>query len=171
MGGIGDSAEYLDSVELLDLTGTQSCSNLARLPKRLRAPVADFYEDELRVCGGSQVGDPTDECYTYDPEDDVWNAAPALIQARAYAAAGRTGEDWVIAGGSSGPNSLGSATSEYFVYGDDESNEGPSSVETMQDHCIVEFGANQMVVAGFSSRKSYILDWPTQRFEDGVRID
>ncbi len=71
----GETAEYLNTVELLDLTGRHpSCQMPSQFPLAVSGSVGGFIDGEALVCGGyNPDGGYLQTCWAYDNENNQWN--------------------------------------------------------------------------------------------------
>ena len=100
VGGFFDN-EF--DVEIVDLSNqNRTCPKPSNYPVEMGS-VGTFINNEILICGGGKYcgeSTVTFDCYTYDVDNDSWNATIPMFERRSCAASLMlsTG-DWWIAGG------------------------------------------------------------------------
>ena len=88
--------DYSQSVQVIDVNGTQTCSDLAPYPIIPRGGGGGLLEDTPVLCGGNSANT---ECYSYDKASTTWQLLGNLVTGRRlFGAAIFKGALWVTGG-------------------------------------------------------------------------
>ncbi len=159
----GSTYTYLDSVEVLDLSGqSTNCQPVANYPRPVARHAGDLVGGRPRGCGGTSDGvASTDLCYEYLHETSEWEVADPMLAARYdYRSSVVDSATWLVTGGWDG--SMVFDTTE--VWRDGEFTPGPRLPQPLYGHCQLTVNSSQvLVLGGYNgtgySPSVYLLDW------------
>ncbi len=173
VGGFSDDlASELNNVEVLDLDSDNSgCDSIANYPMPTDSMVGVVMDGAPFLCGGfvPEIGDGTDECYTYNYETLSWDASRnKMTMPRYYHRASLVDSaTWLITGGRD-------AAGVYFdsteIYQDGAFTQGPTLPSERDCHCQVTLNSSYVAILGGYNgveydQTFYLLDWATQGYE------
>ena len=169
--GWNGSGNELDHVEVISNQTLKSCSNLpAKFPRGVREAIALKYNSEVVICGGTDAGPHTGDCYGYS--NDQWTIRPFTLEPPRHGAMSveiKPGE-WLVMGGWDGQPTYYLTDTQLFKNGIftqgpelPEQIYGGSAVMLNETHLFVAAADNHEIVM---SSKNYLLDVNTEQWTE-----
>ena len=153
------------SVQVIDVDGTETCSDLAPYPFNPTFGGGGLLEDTPVICGGAWVNK---ECYSYDKASTTWQLLANLVTGRRFFGAGIfKGALWVT-GGDNGSD----LDSTEIIALDGTVTSGISLPNARHGHCMVVINNDEFMILGSSfptdqRRNTLIYNANSKTFRSG----
>ena len=132
-------------VQVVDVAGTEACSNLADYPFAPWGGAGVLLENTPILCGSQSI---ITECYSYDKATNTWNLFSNLATGRRYFdAAVFKGSMWVT-GGNYQTNYGTALDSIEIIATDGTLTSGPTLPVAREGHCIVVLNDDEFMILG-----------------------
>ena len=136
------------SVQVIDVEGTKTCSNLAKYPNNLVFGGGGLLEDTPVICGGRDLNT---ECYMYDKASTTWQLLSNLVTGRRlFGAAIFKGALWVTGGNNANLSGLPLDSTEIIAL-DGTVTSGTNLPKPRHGHCMVVTNNDEFMILGSSS--------------------
>ena len=131
------------SVQVIDVEGTKTCSNLAKYPINFLFGGGGLLEDTPVICGGKSYNK---ECYSYDMASNTWQLHGNLVTGRrSFGAAVFKGALWVTGGQT---NDRVALYSTEIIAPDGIVTSGPNLPANRYGHCMVVLNDDEFMILG-----------------------
>ena len=171
--GVGGNQDYS---QVVDMSSTESCSNLDSYPLKLNGATGGLVNGDPLICGGkigSSSSTRQSSCYKYERSSNEWTLIANMNNKRVFHSSALTTKGIFITGGNNENNDRLDSTE--YVSTDGVVTDGPKLPAARSHHCMVTLHDGKvMIIGGYSTsnKKSMIIFDPEDNtFDNGPDLN
>ena len=174
VGGEGDTTGLKDT-QLVDLSSTKTCGNLADYPLGIHDATGALVSGKPVICGGESGNHSHNfyhkECYLYNKSSNTWNFLTNMTKEKSQIASVPFKGELFVTGGINAD--LGSLSTTEFISLEGKVRPGPDLPSPRDSHCMVVLPEGKVMIIGGGTkeqRKTVMMFEPDshERFDKSI---